>query len=51
MARDAFDQEDIETFIKREVEKGRPVIGLYPPNDNIRYEYAEWIKAGRPDQT
>tara|TARA_B100000676_G_scaffold311270_1_gene380531 strand:+ start:1449 stop:2165 length:717 start_codon:yes stop_codon:yes gene_type:complete len=51
VARDAFDQEDIETFIKREVEKGRPVIGLYPPNDNIRYEYAEWIKAGRPDQT
>ena len=48
VAQDAFAQEDIETFIKREVEKGRPVIGLYPPNDDIRDEYSEWIKAGRP---
>ena len=49
VARDAFDQEDIEAFIKREVENGRSTIGLYPPDDGIRAEYAKWVEAGRPD--
>ena len=33
VARDGVDQEEIEDFIKRQVEKGRPVIGLYPPDE------------------
>lgn len=49
VARDAVDQEGIEAFIKREVENGRPVIGLYPPDDDIRAEYAAWVEAGKPD--
>ena len=49
VARDVFDQEEIEAFIKREVENGRSTIGLYPPDDGIRAEYAKWVEAGRPD--
>lgn len=49
VARDGAQQEDIEAFIKLQVEQGRPVIGLYPPDDRIRAEYAAWVAAGRPE--
>lgn len=48
VARDGVEQEGIEAFIKLQVEKGRPVIGLYPPDDTIRAEYTEWVAAGKP---
>ena len=48
VARDGVGQEEIEDFIKLQVEKGRPIIGLYPPDDKIRAEFEEWVAAGKP---
>ena len=48
VARDGVSQEEIEDFVKLQVEKGRPVIGLYPPDDKIRAEFEEWVAAGKP---
>jgi len=48
VARDGVSQEEIEDFVKLQVEKGRPVIGLYPPDDKIRAEFGEWVAAGKP---
>lgn len=48
IARDGVEQEGIEAFIKLQVEKGRSTIGLYPPDDTIRAEYADWVAAGKP---
>ena len=48
IARDGVEQEGIEAFIKLQVEKGRSTIGLYPPDDTIRAEYADWLAAGKP---
>ncbi len=36
------EQEEIERFIREKVEEGRPVIGLYPPDDAVRAEYDAW---------
>ena len=44
----AAEQDGIEDFILKLVASGRPVIGTYPPNDEIRRQYAEWVSAGRP---
>lgn len=49
VAAGGLEQEGIEAYIKKQVEKGRPVIGLYPPDEKIRAEYDEWVEAGRPD--
>ena len=48
IAQPAADQEVIEEFIARLVSQGRPIIGTYPPTDEIRELYQEWITAGRP---
>ena len=48
VARDGFEQEGIEVFMKLQVEKGRSTIGLYPPDDTGRAEYADWLAAGKP---
>lgn len=48
IAQPAADQEAIEEFIARLVSQGRPIIGTYPPTDEIRKLYEEWITAGRP---
>lgn len=44
------EQERLERFIKMQVLKGRPVIGLYPPNAEARAEYEAWVKAGEPER-
>lgn len=48
VARDGLEQERLERFIKMKVLQGRPVVGLYPPNDKARAEYQAWVKAGEP---
>lgn len=35
----ALEQERLEAWIMREVERGRPLPGLYPPNDETRARY------------
>ena len=48
VAAGAAEQEDIEIFIALLVAGGRPVIGTYPPTDDIWAEHAAWVEAGRP---
>jgi regulator of RNase E activity RraA len=48
VARDAAEQERLESFIAREVSRGRAVPGLYPPNDETRAAYQRWLDAGEP---
>jgi regulator of RNase E activity RraA len=43
------EQEELEVWIKRQVERGAPVAGLYPPNETSRSAYRAWIEAGRPE--
>lgn len=40
---------DMEDFIARELRRGRPVIGLYPPGEEAKEDYRRWVKAGRPE--
>lgn len=44
VARDGIEQERLESFLSGLVAKGRPVIGTYPPNEETRREYDEWVK-------
>jgi regulator of RNase E activity RraA len=48
VARDSADQEHIEKFIALQVLKGKPIGGLYPPNDETRAAYRAWVAAGEP---
>ncbi|HKB97010.1 MAG TPA: hypothetical protein VKB94_09175, partial [Rhizomicrobium sp.] len=40
----AAEQEMQESWIMGEVEKGVPLPGLYPPNDETKARYAAWRK-------
>lgn len=42
----AVEQERLEGWIMREVEQGRPLPGLYPPNAETQARYAAWVSAG-----
>jgi regulator of RNase E activity RraA len=50
VARDSVEQERLEIFIRRRVDRGHPTIGLYPPNEQTRADYQKWVAAGRPDE-
>ena len=42
VARDAAEQEQLETFVLEEVQKGAPVIGTYPPSPAVKARYDAW---------
>ncbi len=44
VARDAAEQERLETFIIERVEGGAALPGTYPANEATRAAYAEWLK-------
>ncbi|MBT3659190.1 MAG: ribonuclease activity regulator RraA [Rhodospirillaceae bacterium] len=46
IGRDGLEQERYERFAKLRVSQGRPVPGIYPPNDAAKAEYAAWLEAG-----
>jgi len=48
VARDGLEQERFERYAKMKVAAGAPARGTYPPNDQTRAAYQEWIKAGEP---
>jgi regulator of RNase E activity RraA len=48
VARDSFEQERLEKFVAIRVGKGHPIAGTYPPNDETKKLYQDWIKAGEP---
>jgi regulator of RNase E activity RraA len=41
LAREVSEQEELEDFLKREVEGGRPLTGTYPPNDETLRRFRE----------
>jgi regulator of RNase E activity RraA len=45
VARDAAEQEQLESWILREVKGGRGIFGLYPPDDETRNRYQSWREA------
>ncbi|MEE9317107.1 MAG: ribonuclease activity regulator RraA [Rhodospirillales bacterium] len=49
VASDGIEQERYERFAKLKIKAGSPVPGVYPPNDETKAEYAEWVKAGEPE--
>jgi regulator of RNase E activity RraA len=50
VARDSLEQERIEIFIRKRVDRGAATPGLYPPNEETRAAYRRWVEAGRPDE-
>ena len=44
IAHDAYEQERMEEFIQDKIAKGASILGVYPPNDQTKAEYAEWRK-------
>lgn len=48
VARDGTEQERFERFVQLRVSQGRPTKGLYPPGDDARAEYQQWLKDGEP---
>jgi hypothetical protein len=46
IAEEAFEMTAFEDFVTEEVEKGRSILGLYPPTDEkARQDFAAWRKA------
>lgn len=42
VAHDAFEQERLEEFIQQKVAGGASILGVYPPDDTTKAEYAAW---------
>jgi regulator of RNase E activity RraA len=45
VARDGAEQEQLESWILKEVKAGRGIFGLYPPDDEARARYQSWREA------
>ena len=44
VAHDAYEQERLEEFIQNKIAQGASILGVYPPNDETKAEYAAWRK-------
>ena len=42
--RDAAEQDRMEAFLRRKVEGGASIDGVYPPNDATKAEYRAWLE-------
>ena len=42
IAVDAAEQESLEAFVIEEIKSGKPLPGVYPPDDATRARYAQW---------
>lgn len=47
VARDAAEQERLETFILEKIQRGAPLPGTYPPGSQTLEEYRVWLAARR----
>jgi regulator of RNase E activity RraA len=45
VARDGAEQEQLESWILKEVKAGKGIFGLYPPDDETRARYQAWREA------
>ncbi len=48
VANDAWEQERFERFVVKEIQAGKSIFGTYPPDDDTRTRYQEWLDAGEP---
>ena len=44
VAHDAYEQERLEEFIQGKIARGASILGVYPPDEKTKAEYAEWRK-------
>jgi regulator of RNase E activity RraA len=44
VAHDAYEQERLEEFIQNKIAQGASILGVYPPDEQTKAEYAEWRK-------
>lgn len=49
VARKGAEQEQVEAWVRRRIEQGAPVTGLYPPRQAALDGYRAWVAAGKPD--
>ena len=49
VAEAGVEQERFERFVQQRVKAGASVLGLYPPGDDARAAYEQWIAAGEPE--
>jgi regulator of RNase E activity RraA len=49
VARDGLEQERIERFVRKRVDRGASIVGLYPPNEAAIVAYRRWVDAGEDD--
>ena len=49
VAQDGLEQEQVEAWIRRRIERGERVTGLYPPNEATMAAYRAWAAAGEPE--
>jgi regulator of RNase E activity RraA len=47
VAADAAEQETLEIFVMQEIKAGKPLPGVYPPNEATRARYAQWRRKRR----
>lgn len=43
VAEECSEMERFETFVRERVSAGRSILGLYPPDDETKIEYEQWI--------
>ena len=44
VARDAAEQERLETFVLEKIDGGAPLPGTYPPSAATQEEYRRWLE-------
>ena len=42
VARDAVEQDQLEAYVRKRVENGDSIVGVYPPNDKTKADYEAW---------
>ena len=43
VARDAVEQDQLEAYVRMRVEGGDSIVGVYPPNEETKAAYREWL--------
>jgi regulator of RNase E activity RraA len=41
-------QDDVEAYLHARIQAGEALWGVYPPNDQTRLQYQQWVAQGRP---
>ena len=49
VGRDALEQERVDRFVRKRVDRGAVTTGLYPPNEENKAAYQRWVASGEDD--